>query len=294
MITAFFADPTYFISAWYSWGAAVAFAITFVITLWIFFDSQSNRTQATFWRSVSLLAAILVIPGAILSLFPDLATGLGPLPTLFAFLGPVATFLALVSLFFYTIGVGVHDLDAAADVDALEYDPVPVESRDVNAQHTISVPEQNHSEPVTPVVTDHAGVASPLNDDSTQVFHNAKVREPLAWLVALNGPHMGKTYRLRDIADIGRDSKHNNISLEDPTISRQHARIRRENGEFVIYDLVSANGVLVNGEAVERSVLHNGDHILVGQSELGFMQVREEPKSREEEARGDETVRLAG
>jgi pSer/pThr/pTyr-binding forkhead associated (FHA) protein len=62
----------------------------------------------------------------------------------------------------------------------------------------------------------------------------------------------------------------------------------------VIYDLVSANGVSVNGEAVERRALHNGDRILVGQSELGFMQVRKESESAEGEAREDETVDLGG
>jgi len=293
MITAFFADPTLFITAWYSWGAAIAFAITFVVTLWIFFDSQSKQAQATFWRSVSLLAAILVIPGATLSLFPDLAVGLGPLPALFAYLGPVATLLALISLFFYTVGIGVHALDVEAE--ALDYDPVPVEGRDAVAANSISASDKDPSEPITPVVANHAEIAAFLGDDATQVFaQNARTREPLAWLVALNGPHAGKTYRLRDIADIGRDSKHNDISLDDRTISRQHARIRREHGEFVIYDLVSANGVLVNGEAVERRVLHNGDRILVGQSELGFMQVRKESESAEGEAREDETVDLGG
>ena len=286
MPTAIFADPTDFISTWYSWGAAIAFAITFVITLWIFFDSQSNQYKATFWRSVSLLAAILVIPSATLSLFPDLAVGLGPLPVLFAFLGPIATFLALVSLLFYTIGIGVHE--PSTETNELDIDLKPVGSRDAEDDASISDSAKKHPEPVTPV-TDKRDA------DSTQVLvQDVKRHKALAWLVALNGPHLGKTYRLRDIADIGRDSKHNDISLDDRTISRQHARIRREHGEFVIYDLVSANGVLVNGEVVERRVLHNGDRILVGQSELGFMQVREESESTVGAAREDETVNLAG
>jgi pSer/pThr/pTyr-binding forkhead associated (FHA) protein len=95
-------------------------------------------------------------------------------------------------------------------------------------------------------------------------------------VVALNGPQIGRTYRLKDLADIGRDSKHNNIRLDDRTISRQHARIRQEDGDFVIYDLVSANGVNVNGEAVQRHTLENGDRISIGQIELGFMRVQEE------------------
>jgi len=286
MFTAIFADPTLFILEWYRWGAAIAFAITFVITLWIFFDSQSNQYKATLWRVVSLLAAIAVIPSAILSLFPDLVIGLGLLPSLLAFLGPVATLASLVSLLFYTVGIGVRRL--STDTDSMDYDLVPVVDGNADDSTDAAIPAKKRSEPMTPVTAKR-------DDDSTQVFvQDAKDREVLAWVVALNGPQAGKTYRLRDIADIGRDSKHNDISLDDRTISRQHARIRHEHGEFVIYDLVSANGVSVNGEAVERRALHNGDRILVGQSELGFMQVRKESESAEGEAREDETVDLGG
>ena len=285
MLPAIFTDPTLFISEWYRWGAAVAFAITFVITLWIFFDSQSNNYKATLWRVISLLAAIAVIPSAILSLFPDLAMGLGFLPALFAFLGPLATLLALISLLLYTVGIGVHKL--STDADSLDYDPVPVADSNENASLDATAPEKKRSEPITPV-------ADKRDDDSTQIFiQEAKHREALAWVVALNGPQVGKAYRLGDIADIGRDSKHNDISLDDRTISRQHARIRHEHGEFVIYDLVSVNGVSVNGETVERRVLRDGDRILVGQSELGFMQVREEAESVVEAAE-DRTVNTAG
>ena len=268
MLPAIFADPILFISEWYRWGAAVAFAITFVTTLWIFFDSQSNNYKATLWRVTSLLAAIAVIPSTIFSLFPDLAIGLNPLPALLAYLGPIATLASLVSLLLYTVGIGVHKL--STDADSMDYDPVPVADGNTDDSTDAATPEKKRSEPITPVV-------GKRDDDSTQVFvQDAKHREALAWVVALNGPQVGKTYRLRDIVDIGRDSKHNDISLDDRTISRQHARIRHEHGAYVIYDLVSVNGVCVNDETVERRVLRNGDRILVGQSELGFMQVREE------------------
>ncbi len=268
MFTAILADPTLFISEWYRWGATVAFVITFVTTLWIFFDSQSKNYKATLWRVISLLAAITVIPSVILSLLPYLAIGLGPLPALFAFLGPVATLASLVSLLLYTVGIGVRKLDA--DAEALDYDPVPVADGNADDSTDAATQGKKRSEPITPV-TDKR------DDDSTQVFiQDVKHRQALAWVVALNGPQVGKTYRLGDLADIGRDSKHNDISLDDRTISRQHARIRHEQGEFVIYDLVSVNGISVNGETAERRVLNNGDRILMGQSELGFMQVEEQ------------------
>jgi len=271
MLNPILSDPALFITEWYRWGVAIAFAITFITTLWIFFDSQSSNKSATLWRVVSLLAAIAIIPSVILSLFPDLAIGLGILPTLFAFLGPIATIISLISLLLYTIGIGVHAYPDEAE--SLDYDPVPVSSRDENNATSAQDSGKPHTEPQTPVVN---GVMQ-LGDDSTQVFvRTPRQRQPIAWVVALNGPQTGKTYRLKDLADIGRDSKHNDISLDDRTISRQHARIRQENGDFVIYDLVSANGVNVNGEMVQRQALDNGDRIVMGQIELGFMRVQEE------------------
>ncbi len=290
MLNPILTDPASFIIEWYRWGVSIAFAITFITTLWIFFDSQSNSKSATLWRVLSLLAAIVVIPSVILSLFPELALGLSNLLTLFALLGLVATLVSLISLLLYTVGLGVHAYPT--EPESLDYDPVPVTSRDVNDDTAPQNSGKTNTEPQTPVTNNYTEVVMPLNDDLTQVFARPQQqRRPLAWVVALNGPDSGKTYRLKDLADIGRDSKHNDISLDDRTISRQHARIRQEDGEFVIYDLASANGVNVNGETVQRQVVHNGDRIVIGQVELGFLLVREEePEAVVEKAAGNEQV----
>jgi pSer/pThr/pTyr-binding forkhead associated (FHA) protein len=99
----------------------------------------------------------------------------------------------------------------------------------------------------------------------------------LAWLVVMNGPRAGKEFRLDVLTDIGRDSRYNPASVEDPTMSRQHARVRLEKEGFVIYDLASANGLLVNGQKEQRCKLANGDRITIGQTVFGFMIVAEDP-----------------
>jgi hypothetical protein len=53
----------------------------------------------------------------------------------------------------------------------------------------------------------------------------------------------------------------NDIVIESPSISRRHAQIRWRYGRFVIYDLGSQGGTMVNGQSVTESVLHNGDVI---------------------------------
>lgn len=54
------------------------------------------------------------------------------------------------------------------------------------------------------------------------------------------------------------------INLTDQLVSRRHARIWLENGEPVIEDLGSRNGITVNGRKVQRAILHDGDEIGIG------------------------------
>jgi serine phosphatase RsbU (regulator of sigma subunit)/pSer/pThr/pTyr-binding forkhead associated (FHA) protein len=59
---------------------------------------------------------------------------------------------------------------------------------------------------------------------------------------------------------------HNHLVLNDYRISRQHARITFERDSFIVYDLNSANGTLVNGKPVGREPLRitENDHVQFG------------------------------
>lgn len=59
------------------------------------------------------------------------------------------------------------------------------------------------------------------------------------------------------------------ICLDNPLISRKHAKITVEKGAATIVDLASANGVYVNGLRVrDRTPLTEGDHVLIGEEEI--------------------------
>lgn len=62
---------------------------------------------------------------------------------------------------------------------------------------------------------------------------------------------------------IGRQGE-NNLVLRDNRISRSHARISAQNGDYVIEDLDSRHGVFVNGQRVKRQRLKEGDRIDFG------------------------------
>lgn len=71
------------------------------------------------------------------------------------------------------------------------------------------------------------------------------------------------------------------ITITHPQISLQHAKVRREPEGYVIEDLDSTTGVFVNGQAVQRRLLHDGDVVRIGPDSLVFtdgrLEVAEEP-----------------
>jgi hypothetical protein len=62
----------------------------------------------------------------------------------------------------------------------------------------------------------------------------------------------------------------NDVVLDDPGASRQHARINGTDGEYVLVDLGSTNGTLVNDEPVGERRLVDGDRITIGETVLEF------------------------
>ena len=63
---------------------------------------------------------------------------------------------------------------------------------------------------------------------------------------------------------VGRDEE-NDLQLYDQRISREHARIDYIDGQYVVTDLSSANGVYINGKLIDTpAVLRHGDLIEIG------------------------------
>lgn len=72
---------------------------------------------------------------------------------------------------------------------------------------------------------------------------------------------------------LGRSSECH-ITIEDPLVSRQHARIDVDGGHVTVRDLESRNGVKVNGVPVREAVaLTHGDRIRIGTQEFVFTAV---------------------
>jgi pSer/pThr/pTyr-binding forkhead associated (FHA) protein/tetratricopeptide (TPR) repeat protein len=83
--------------------------------------------------------------------------------------------------------------------------------------------------------------------------------------------------RAYDIVDaeiaIGR-SQNCHVVLEDKKSSRKHAIILQKDGKFLLRDLGSSNGTLVNGERVDERELSSGDEIQIGDTRFLFKKVQ--------------------
>jgi hypothetical protein len=60
------------------------------------------------------------------------------------------------------------------------------------------------------------------------------------------------------------------VVVDDAGASRQHAEVRRTDDGFVLSDLGSTNGTLVNGTSIREHLLEDGDRITIGETALEF------------------------
>lgn len=87
------------------------------------------------------------------------------------------------------------------------------------------------------------------------------------WLVELPG---GRSHALTGSQlTLGRLAECD-VVVDDPGASRQHARVNRTDSGFVLTDLGSTNGTLVNGESIREHLLEDGDRITIGETMLEF------------------------
>lgn len=96
-----------------------------------------------------------------------------------------------------------------------------------------------------------------------------------ASLVVLAGAEIGREIEVHGRGQILGRSPLAHVTLNAPSVSRQHVRIDRveEDGAvfFELADLGSSNGTLVNGAQADKVRLKNGDRIAVGEVLLKFI-----------------------
>ena len=111
-----------------------------------------------------------------------------------------------------------------------------------------------------------------IEDDTGEVIEIPveELQEGQALLVVRRGPNAGSQFLIeKDVTTAGRHPE-SDIFLDDITVSRRHAEIRRKDGAFFVHDMGSLNGTYVNRERVDNTQMANGDELQIGKFKLAF------------------------
>jgi hypothetical protein len=92
-----------------------------------------------------------------------------------------------------------------------------------------------------------------------------------AMLIVRRGPSEGTTFLLdADVTTVGRGD-FADVVLDDVTVSRNHAEIRRLPEGWRLRDVGSLNGTYVNRERIDEVLLAGGDEVQIGKYRFVFL-----------------------
>ena len=132
-------------------------------------------------------------------------------------------------------------------------------SDSISAETTAALPDEHLDE-----------LHEPTSPGVEEAVSGLELPTGSALLVVKRGPNAGARFLLdRDSMTAGRHPE-SDIFLDDVTVSRLHAEVRRENGKFRIVDAGSLNGTYINRQPVDSAVLANRDEIQIGKVRLVF------------------------
>jgi hypothetical protein len=108
------------------------------------------------------------------------------------------------------------------------------------------------------------------DEESAEIVDEIKTEGP-ALVVRSGGGRAGEHFLLeQESTTVGR-SPDCDIFLDDVTVSRRHALVKRKQDQFFIEDQGSLNGTFVNRRRIEAGGLEDGDEVQIGKYKLTFL-----------------------
>jgi len=120
----------------------------------------------------------------------------------------------------------------------------------------------------------HRNVEEPTSEHAvvtTDEVEAVNVETTSATFVVKRGAKAGSRYLVNDDkTTIGRHPD-SDIFLDDVTVSRRHAEVRREGEAVLLSDVGSLNGTYLNRSRIETGSLRSGDEVQIGKFKLVFL-----------------------
>ena len=241
----FLADGS-FIKGWYDWWMpVVGFGLAMTVAIVVMGRSGAHRIGLVA-KSIAVMAALATLPLAIERLGMNLA--LTNYNTV-AYMNVIGSVTAVV--------FGLPFLIA--------------KEKEERRRRSMSSIGSQYPAPSTMSGVD----PSPSHRISDEHAPSTRVAGPsTSSLSIIKGSGVGQTIQIGSGVSgvsIGR-SADNDVIVDDPLVSRHHARISHENGQYVIVDSGSSNGTMVDGTKVQTKVLSPGAVIKLGDSELAYQE----------------------
>lgn len=95
-------------------------------------------------------------------------------------------------------------------------------------------------------------------------------------IVSIDGVVIKEVQLTKERTTLGR-RPYNDVVIDNLAVSGEHAALQMTGNEVMLEDLNSTNGTYVNGKAVKKQALQNGDTIEVGKYKIKFVNEAEAP-----------------
>lgn len=95
-------------------------------------------------------------------------------------------------------------------------------------------------------------------------------------IVSIDGVVIKEVQLTKERTTLGR-RPYNDVVIDNLAVSGEHAALQMSGNEVMLEDLNSTNGTYVNGKAVKKQTLQNGDTIEVGKYKIKFVSEVEAP-----------------
>ncbi len=89
-------------------------------------------------------------------------------------------------------------------------------------------------------------------------------------IVSIDGVVIKEVQLTKDRTSLGR-RPYNDIVIDNLAVSGEHAVLQMSGNEVFVEDLNSTNGTYLNGKAVKKQQLHNGDTVEVGKYKIKYV-----------------------